>query len=97
MHVNAEVIFYGGTDPDARVWIDGREIELEPDGSFRHHFTFPDGRYEIPVVAESPDGVERRQAILRFQRDTARRGEVAATGQPAHLGPPIGRADRNGD
>ena len=30
MHVNAEVIFYGGTDPRAKVTIDGKPIKLNP-------------------------------------------------------------------
>src|SRR5581483_7551426 len=42
MHVNAEVIFYGGTHADAKVWIDGKEIRLNPDGTYRYHFKFPD-------------------------------------------------------
>lgn len=91
MHVNAEVIFYGGTHPDAKVWIDDKPVKLNPDGSFRHHFIFPDGTYEIPIVAESPDGVERRSATLRFERGTERRGAVGATAQPAFLSEPMGR------
>ncbi len=94
MHVNAEVIFYGGTHPDAKVTIDGKPITLNPDGSFRYHFKFPDGDYAIPIVAESPDGVEKRSATLRFERNTARQGNVGATAQPAHLddlGDRIGR------
>ena len=90
MHVNAEVIFYGGTHPDAKVWIDGRQVQLAPDGTFRFHFRFPDGNYSIPIVAESPDGVEQRSASLRFERATARQGEVGHTAQPEHLGTPIG-------
>ena len=35
MHVNAEVIFYGGTHPAAKVWVDGKPITLNPDGTFR--------------------------------------------------------------
>ncbi len=66
MHVNAEVIFYGGTDPRAKVTVDGKPITLNPDGTFRYHFIFPDGTYEIPIVAVSPDGVETRSAILRL-------------------------------
>ncbi len=89
MHVNAEVIFYGGTDPRAKVSIDGKPIALNPDGSFRHHFIFPDGTYEIPIVAVSPDGVETRGAILRFDRNTQRQGKVDATAQP-DLGAPMG-------
>lgn len=91
MHVNAEVIFYGGTHPDAKVWIDGKPVKLQPDGTFHHHFRFPDGDHEIPIVAQSPDGVEQRSATLRFQRGTARQGEVGATAQPAHLGEPMGK------
>ena len=91
MHVNAEVIFYGGTDPRAKVTVDGKPITLNPDGSFRYHFIFPDGAYEIPVVAISPDGVESRSAILRFQRGTQKSGKVEDTAQPP-LGPPMGSA-----
>lgn len=89
MHVNAEVIFYGGTDPRAKVTIDGKPITLNPDGTFRHHFIFPDGAYEIPIVAVSPDGVETRSAILRFDRATTKHGGVDDTAQPP-LGAPMG-------
>jgi hypothetical protein len=92
MHVNAEVIFYGGTHPDATVWIDGKQIALNPDGTFRYHFRLPDGDWRIPIVAESPDKVEQRAATLTFQRTTTRRGEVSDTVQPQELpAEPIGR------
>ncbi|MGA0849684.1 MAG: DUF4912 domain-containing protein [Chthoniobacterales bacterium] len=90
MHLNAEVIFYGGTHPDAKVTVDGKEIMIRPDGTFRYHFVLPDGEFEIPIVATSPDGVETRRAVLRFERATAREGEVGATAQPP-LGEPMGR------
>ncbi len=90
MHLNAEVIFYGGTHPDARVTIGGREIMIRPDGTFRYHFVFPDGEFEIPITATSPDGVETRRGVLRFDRATAREGEVGSTTQP-DLGAPMGR------
>jgi hypothetical protein len=90
MHLNAEVIFYGGTHPDAKVKINGREIMVRPNGTFRYHFVLPDGEFEIPIVAVSPDGVETRRGILRFERDTLRQGEVGATAQPP-LGEPMGR------
>ncbi|GAB4180818.1 MAG: hypothetical protein Fur0032_21860 [Terrimicrobiaceae bacterium] len=89
MHVNAEVIFYGGTDPRARVTVDGHPVALSPDGTFRYHFVFPDGDYEIPIVAISPDGVETRSATLRFERNTAKAGQVDDTAQPP-LGAPMG-------
>ncbi|MEX1009854.1 MAG: DUF4912 domain-containing protein [Chthoniobacterales bacterium] len=90
LHVNAEVIFYGGTHPAARLTIDGREIMIRPDGSFRYHFVFPDGEFEIPIVATSPDGAETRRAVLRFERATGRQREVGATAQPP-LAAPMGK------
>jgi len=90
MHVNAEVIFYGGTDPEASVTVDGKPIKLAPDGSFRYHFIFPDGEFEIPIVATSPDGLETRKAFLRFERDTSKVGGVDDTAQPP-LGEPMGK------
>lgn len=89
MHVNAEVIFYGGTHPQAKVTIDGKPIQLNPDGTFRHHFLFPDGTYEIPIIATSPDGVESRSAILNFSRSTGRTGDVGHSAQPP-LAAPMG-------
>ena len=91
MHVNAEVIFYGGTHPQARVTIAGNPVQLQPDGTFSYHFKFPDNDYEIPIIATSPDGVETRSATLFFRRETTREGDVGATAQPAHLGEPMGR------
>lgn len=90
MHVNAEVIFYGGTHPDAKVTVAGKPVDVRPDGTFRYHFVLPDGEFEIPVVATSPDGAETRRAVLEFGRATQRRGEVGATAQPP-LGAPMGR------
>jgi hypothetical protein len=90
MHVNAEVIFYGGTDPRAKVTVAGQPIQLQPDGTFRYHFKFPENDFEIPIVAVSPDGKETRSAVLYLRRDTTRQGEVGATGQPAHLTDPMG-------
>ena len=91
MHVNAEVIFYGGTHPDAKVTIDGKPVALNPDGTFRYHFKFPDGNYDIPVVAVSPDKVETRSAALSFKRATARKGDVGHTAQPKGLKKPMGK------
>ena len=62
---------------------------LIPTAPFRYHFIFPDGVYEIPIVAVSPDGVESRSAILRFERGTQKTGKVDDTSQPP-LPPPMG-------
>ena len=90
MHVNAEVIFYGGTDPRAKVTINGHPVVLNPDGTFRYHFVFPNADYKIDIVAASPDGVEARSATLDFHRATGKTGVVTDTAQPP-LGEPMGR------
>ncbi|MGA8658623.1 MAG: DUF4912 domain-containing protein [Chthoniobacterales bacterium] len=90
MHVNAEVIFYGGTHPQAKVTIAGKPVQLQSDGTFRYHFKFPDNDFEIPVIAVAPDGLETRSATLSFRRATQRSGDVGATHQPAHLTEPMG-------
>ena len=64
MHVNAELIIYGGTTPDAKVRIDGNDITLSKDGTFHYHHVFPDGQFHIPIDATSADGVETRSALL---------------------------------
>ena len=68
-----------------------RPVQLQPDGTFRYHFKFPDNDFEIPIVAVSPDGVETRSAVLSLRRDTARHGDVGATAQPEYLGTPMGQ------
>jgi hypothetical protein len=90
MHVNAELIIYGGTEPNARVRIDGQDITLSKDGTFSYHFVFPDGQFHIPIDATSADGVEMRSALLSFLRLTELEGDVRKTGQPV-LNEPIGR------
>ncbi len=90
MHVNAEVIFYGGTHPKAKLTIDNKPVALHPDGTFRYHCVFPDADYGIPIVATSPDGKESRKATLRFHRDTGKVGIVTDTPQPP-LDEPVGR------
>ena len=90
MHVNAELIIYGGTVPGSKVTVDGREIHLRPDGTFSYHFTFPDGRFHIPIAASAPDGLEERSVLLSFLRLTDSTPGVDPTRQPP-LPEPIGR------
>ena len=91
MHVNAELIIYGGTVPGAKVSVDGKEISLRPDGTFSYHFTFPNGRFHIPIHATAPDGEEKRSAMLSFLRLTDTTAGVEATQQPP-LPEPFGRS-----
>ena len=92
-NINAELIVYGATEPDAEVRIGGRVIKLRGDGTFSYRFSLPDGDYPLPAMATSADGEEQRIADLRFTRETAYRGEVPAhpqdpklkTPHPAHV------------
>jgi len=89
--VNAEVIIYGATEPDARVTVDGQPVKLRSDGTFSFHHTFPDGKYRLPVVAVSGKGDDQRAVELQFERKTQVHGDVGQVGQPAHLKPPATR------
>jgi hypothetical protein len=84
-NINAELIIYGATEPDAQVTIGGRRIRLRPDGSFSYRFALPDGAYELPVEATSADGSDMRRAELSFSRDTSYSGEVGAHSQDKSL------------
>lgn len=92
LHVNAELIFYGGVEPGASLTVDGKPVQLRHDGTFRFHARMPDGDYEVPIVARSADGREVRNATLRFSRATQSDGKVGAASQPDYLPPePPGR------
>ena len=86
--VNAELIIYGATEPDAKVTIADRPIKLRPDGTFSFRFSLPDGRYQLPAVAVSSNGVEAREARLEFSRSTDYRGRVEPHSQDSNLRPP---------
>ncbi len=88
-NVNAELIIYGATEPDAQVTIGGRVIKLRPDGTFSFRFALPDGEYELPAVALSADKTDGRAAELKFSRSTEYRGEVGMHPQDPQLKAPL--------
>lgn len=76
-NIQAELIIYGATEPDARVLFGGEEIPLRPDGSFTLRFALPDGFYKVFSEAISRNGSERRVVNLEFSRKTtAIEGEI---------------------
>jgi len=91
-NVNAELVLYGATEPDAHVTLAGRPIKLRPDGSFSFRFALPDGQYALAAAASSSDGVETRRADLKFSRDTVYDGKVGTHPQDKNLKPPPGGA-----
>jgi len=68
--VDAELVVFGVTDPDAQVTLRGEPVRLQPDGSFRMRFNLPDRRHVLPVVASSADGVQQRTIVLAVERNT---------------------------
>ena len=87
--VNAELIVYGATEPDARVEIGGHPIRLRADGGFSFRFALPEGRYQLPVAALSADGLEFRGAVLQFERCTQTSGTVGVHPQDPELKKPV--------
>jgi len=68
--LDAELIVYGATEPNARVSLQGEPVKLRPDGTFTMRFSLPDSRQIIPAVATSPDGIEERTIVLAVERNT---------------------------
>ena len=86
--INAELIIYGATEPDARVRIGDRLVELRTDGTFSYRFALPNGEYQLATVATSADGTDSRSADLKFSRSTQYRGEVGEHPQEPELKTP---------
>ena len=87
-NVNAELIMYGASEPDAEVTLGGIVIKLRPDGTFSYRFILPDGQYELPAVAISNDRTDKRTAELAFSRSTYFHGEVGHHPQDPAMKPP---------
>ncbi|MBD2314793.1 DUF4912 domain-containing protein [Desertifilum sp. FACHB-1129] len=70
---DAELIVYGATEPDATVTIGGKEIKLNPDGTFRFQMSFQDGLIDYPIKAVAADGEQTRSIQMKFTRETPSR------------------------
>lgn len=68
--VDAELIVFGVTEPDAHVTMRGEPVRLAADGTFSMRFPLPERRQVLPVVASSGDGVEQRTIVLAVERNT---------------------------
>jgi hypothetical protein len=68
--LDAELIVYGVTEPNAHVTLQGDPVKLRPDGTFTVRFSLPNCRQVIPAVACSADGVEQRTVVLAVERNT---------------------------
>jgi len=70
--VDAELIVYGATEPDATVTCQGKPVRLRPDGTFTLRFALPDGKQVIDLTAVSADKKEARTITPVVERQTQR-------------------------
>jgi hypothetical protein len=68
--LDAELIVFGATEPDAHVTLQGDPVRLRPDGTFTVRFSLPNCRQVIPAVASSANGLEQRTVVLAVERNT---------------------------
>ena len=68
--VDAEIIIFGSTMPDANVTLLGEPVKVRSDGTFTVRLSMPDKRQVIPVVAASKDGIEERTIVVAVERNT---------------------------
>jgi hypothetical protein len=70
LEVDAELVVFGSTDPNAHVTVRGEPVRLQPDGSFMVRFALPERRQVLPIVAGTVDGSEQRTIVLAVERNT---------------------------
>ncbi len=92
-NVNAELVVYGSTAPDAVVTIAGRPIRLRPDGSFSLRFAFPEGEHPLEAKAVSADDTDGRWVGFQFVRRTDFLGNVGVHPSDPQLKPPAAGAE----
>ncbi len=66
--IGTELIVYGRTEPNAKVWLGLKQIPLREDGTFTLRFALPDGKIPLDFVAQSFDKVEERRITTAVER-----------------------------
>ncbi|MCX5667823.1 MAG: DUF4912 domain-containing protein [Candidatus Omnitrophica bacterium] len=70
--LGTELIVYGRTEPDAKVYHEGKNVALRGDGTFSMRFALPDGRIPLGFEAVSGDSVEKRKISTAAIREKTR-------------------------
>jgi len=70
LSVGCEVIIYGATEPNARVKVAGKDVAVNPDGTFTLRMALPDGALSLPVEAVSENGHDVRHVHTEVSRQT---------------------------
>lgn len=68
--VDAEIVVFGSTHPDAHVTIGTDPVKVRTDGSFSVRLPFPDRRQVLPATARSRDGVDEQTVVIAVERNT---------------------------
>jgi hypothetical protein len=70
LEVDAEMVVYGVTQPDARVTLQGEPVRVQSDGTFRVRVDMPNKRQVLPIIATAPDGARRQMIVMAVERNT---------------------------
>lgn len=67
---DTELILYGATEPDAVLRVKGEIVRLNEDGTFSMRFHLPNGVMQLPVEAESADGIDKKSIKFTVEKKT---------------------------
>jgi hypothetical protein len=70
LEVDAELIVYGATLPEAYVTLQGEPVKVQPDGTFRVRVDLPNKRQVLPIVASAPQRGGRQTVVMAVERNT---------------------------
>jgi hypothetical protein len=70
LEVDAELIIYGATQPDAHVTLQGEPVRVQADGTFRVRVDLPNKRQVLPIVTSTADGGRRQMVVMAVERNT---------------------------
>jgi len=73
LKADTELIVYGETLPDAKLYINGDEFKLSNDGRFSLRMSLPDGEKVIPIKAVSSDGTMQKEIVFIVTRKSERK------------------------
>jgi len=70
LEVDAEMVVYGVTHPDARVTLQGEPVRVRSDGTFRVRVDMPNKRQVLPIIATAAVGNRRQMVVMAVERNT---------------------------
>ena len=71
LEVWTELILYGRTEADAEVIVEGKKVQLRPDGTFSLRYALPVGDYKFEVAGTSKNKkhkIKKTPAVKRFDK-----------------------------